>query len=84
MLWSLAGGGGAGANALRVKMNIAERSEIRFLTGLAKKEFVFMALFFGKVYAQKRTGVPQLSEATNRLGETTTRLGEACKIKAQA
>jgi len=39
-----------------------------------------MAFVFGKVYAQKRAGVPQLSEATNWLGETTKPLGEACKI----
>jgi hypothetical protein len=40
-----------------------------------------MAFVFGKVYAQNRVGVPQLSEATNWLGETTNPLGEACKIK---
>jgi len=39
-----------------------------------------MAFVFGKVYAQNRVGVPQLSEAINWLGETPNRLGEACKI----
>ena len=63
MLWSLTGGAGTVVNALRCHTNTINTSvSMRFLILLTGLDVVFIVFVFGKVYAKKQVGVPELSE----------------------